>query len=99
MKKGIIVVDMPECCDLCRFSSQAYDLEPFEEGEGYCSLKMESVDRIPEGEKPGWCPIKSMPEKKPLTGDVSNFEKVGDELLRSGWNACINAIEHRHIKI
>ena len=66
MGKEIIVVDNPECCDLCVFSSQAYDLEPFEEGECYCSIKMESLDRIPEGEKPEWYTIKPLIDESEL---------------------------------
>ena len=64
MSKGIIIVDMPESCDLCRFSSQAYGSDLFEEGEGYCTIKIESVDKVPEGERPDWCPIQ--PKRKRL---------------------------------
>lgn len=90
--KGIIVVDMPECCDMCRFSSQAYDTELFEEGECYCTISMESVDNIAEGNKPSWCPIRPMPEKKQLSGDISTPVKFGQELARAGWNDCIDGI-------
>lgn len=88
--KGIIVVDMPECCDMCRFSSQAYGTELFDEGECYCTISMESVDNIAEGNKPSWCPIRPMPERKdvPRTGYMIN-EIFGEEV---GWNDCIDSI-------
>lgn len=87
MAKGVIVVDIPECCDLCQFLSQAYDLEPFEDGEGYCSIKMESLDQIQEGEKPEWCPIKPMPERAYHKDycDGGRYDK--------GWNECLDKIE------
>lgn len=87
MSKGIIVVDIPECCDLCQFSSHAYDLEPFEDGECYCSIMMESVDRIHEGEKSEWCPIKPMPERAYHENycDGGRYDR--------GWNECLDKIE------
>lgn len=85
MSKGIMIVDIPECCDLCRFSSQAYDLEPFEDGEGYCSIKMKSLDQIQEGEKPDWCPIRLMPEK-------SNITPLAYNSYLSGWNDCLDEL-------
>ena len=91
MSKGIMIVDIPECCDLCRFSSQAYDLEPFEDGEGYCSIKMKSLDQIQEGEKPDWCPIRPMPEKKEVCGRYPQPDGVVPS-FKMGWNACITEI-------
>lgn len=34
----------------------------------------------------------SIPEKKQLTGDVSSIEKLKDELVKIGWNDCIDKI-------
>ena len=91
MSKGIIVEDIPECCDLCGYLSQAYDLEPFEDGEGYCIIKKKSVDEISEGEKPDWCPIRSMPEKKEVCGRYPQPDGVVPS-FKMGWNACITEI-------
>lgn len=92
MAKGVIVVDIPECCDLCQFLSQAYDLEPFEDGEGYCSIKMKSLDQIQEGEKPEWCPIKPMPNRWEVCG---KYPQPGMPVpsYQIGWNACLDKIE------
>ena len=83
--KALFVMDMPECCDICNFSSTAYDSELFEEGECYCILKIKSVDDIVEGCKPDWCPLKPVPEKKPVVLDA--LDSFGN-----GWNECINKI-------
>lgn len=42
------------------------------------------------GKIPDWCPIRPIPKRKPLTGDVSNYEKLGQELIRVGWNNCLD---------
>lgn len=89
--KALFVIDMPENCDTCIFSSIAYDSELFEEGECYCILKMKS-DGIVEGSKPDWCPLKPMPEKKNVIRTarlLSDFERRG---YQNGWNACIDKI-------
>lgn len=39
-----------------------------------------------------WCPMRPIPEKKPLAWDVSNEMKVGEELVQAGWNACIDEL-------
>ena len=83
MDKGIIVVNMPDCCDICRFSSQAYGMEQFEEGECYCTIEMKSVDRMPEGTKPDWCPVKAIPDK---------MQSEGISIYATAWNECINEI-------
>ena len=82
--KALLVMDMPESCDTCVFSSIAYDSELFDEGECYCIIKMKS-DGIVERCKPDWCPLKTVPEKMdcpPMNGE--NYE--------AGWNACIDEI-------
>ena len=93
--KGVIVVDIPKCCDLCRFSSQAYDSDLFEEGECYCTIKIKSVDSISEGNKPEWCPIKSVPEKMEEKENTVSIPGVFMEGKVSGWNDCIDKILER----
>ena len=82
--KALFVMEMPESCDTCVFSSVAYDSELFDEGECYCIIKMKS-DGIVERCKPDWCPLKPVPEKKPVVLDaLDSFDY--------GWNACIDKI-------
>lgn len=90
MAKGIIVVDVPDYCDYCpvgRICGFESAVECLVAPKDHCVSGYGF--RV---EKPDWCPIRPMPEKKPLTGDVSNPEKVGNELVRAGWNACIDEI-------
>lgn len=90
MSKGIIVVDVPECCDYCpvgRIFGFAGGVECLVAPEGHCVSGYGF-----QIEKPDWCPIRPIPEKKPLTGNTSNEVKTGEELVRAGWNACIDEI-------
>lgn len=83
MLKGIIILnDIPIDCSSCRFSVF------YECGIGFCRVKREYI----YDDKPDWCPIRPIPKKKTLTGDVSNAEKTGNELVRAGWNACIDEL-------
>lgn len=76
--KALLVMDMPESCDTCVFSSIAYDSELFDEGKCYCIIKMKS-DGIVERCKPDWCPLKPMPEKP-------DYPPLHEESYVSGWN-------------
>lgn len=92
MSKGIIVEDVPECCDLCGYSSQAYDLEPFEEGECYCTIKKKSIDKIPEGEKPDWCPIRPIPDKREHKTVQYNYDGGYSRGFTACWNMFIDEL-------
>lgn len=79
--KGIIVMDIPENCRECKLRTAS----------GYCSLTHRDIFLYGvKGEKANWCPIRPIPKRKPLTGDVSNYEKLGQELIRVGWNNCLD---------
>ncbi len=94
--KGIIVVDMPECCKDCDFCRMLMtDNEAcceMTEDENDCECyKMIDCDDF-QG-KPSWCPIRPMPERKsgssltlspPLRGRLTGYE--------IGWNDCIDSI-------
>ena len=59
-----------------------------------CQVTQRDVmEYLVKGSKPDWCPIRTIPEKKLLTGVVSSAKAVGDELVRAGWNACLDEIE------
>ena len=90
MAQGIIVVDMPETCRHIRGEKEKGC--PF--GGMVCQVTQRDVmEYLVKGSKPDWCPIRPIPEKKPLTGIVSSAKAVGDELVRAGWNACLDEIE------
>lgn len=85
MAKGIIVVDdIPVICAECNFANLTQNKKYFR-----CDVN----GKIAYNAKPDWCPIKEIPERKALTGDVSNTTKMGEELVRVGFNACLDEIE------
>ena len=91
--KGIIVVDMPECCADCDFMGFDYNINSFEEEEAYCEIKCESVDDVGWRGKPDWCPIRPMPERKNGSPFVlSPLLKEGLTDYEAGWNDCIDSI-------
>ena len=95
MSKGIIVVDMPTGCYRCSCSITK-NWQCSMNGEHYCGITDRKVSDYWNHEpslKPDWCPINPMPERKALTGDVSNTTKMGEELVRAGFNACLDEIE------
>ena len=84
MSKAILVMDMPKNCFDCRFQEM-----------GFCEAVHSVGDMIPDDDlesKPDWCPLREMPEKLPLQGDVSDLQKMLEEMRRASWNACIDAI-------
>lgn len=93
MSKGIIVVDMPEKCIDCEFCRE------ISEGiEACCEMTIDPDDndflRMIDDYcqlKPGWCPIKPMPEKKMCSMSICIATEEYHQ--RKGWNACIDKIE------
>lgn len=84
MAKGIVVVDIPsECryCICCLFD----DLS-----SRYCGIDKDerNVTIIGMNEKPDWCPIKPIPDRK--------SEDFGQTIIAAargeGWNECLDEI-------
>lgn len=89
MSKAVLVMDMPRKCSDCQFYYETYD-----ENDNYVS-KCEVLNDITiDGfiDKYSGCPLKPMPEKKVLSGDVADIQKMGKELIDIGYNACIDEI-------
>ena len=59
MSKGIIIVDMPESCDMCKMGFQNEYYDRFE-----CFFVFVKKLKNPEECKPDWCPIQ--PKRKRL---------------------------------
>ena len=87
MAKAVLVMDMPEqVCQKCALCHETPN-------DGYMCCATRKI--LPDGEKPDWCPLRELPEKKvadkrlaisPLTeGHLNKFEK--------GWNACLDVID------
>lgn len=43
---------------------------------------------LPDGEKPDWCPLRELPEKKRADTDLLTVESG----IVEGWNACLDEI-------
>ena len=85
--KAIVVIDMPESCDECP-----------------CYYKDFFVCRVAKkenenwyGTKPNWCPLKSMPNRDPISDEEIASEE--DYEVRKfcgafnlGWNNCLDEI-------
>lgn len=93
-KKGFIVTDIPETCLDCQF---CFELD--EGVEACCSITdnpndtslMREIDKDYCQEKPDWCPIRELPDKKPLYAE--NGDRPLDWEFNVGWNSCITNME------
>ena len=86
--KAILVMEMPSSCEKCRLHSFVG-----KDCDVVCQAKgtTQSYEDAYNG-KPDWCPLKPMPDKKVLSGDVADIQKMGKELMDIGYNACIDEI-------
>ena len=84
MSKAILVMDnMPDKCGECECSYCDYD-------DSHLNLICAVVgDNVSGSDKPDWCPLREMPEKKKTIGTESETERI---YMNCGWNDCIDAI-------
>ena len=90
MAKAVLIMDMPESCDMCDFAD---DTQPPRHGERtlYCNapgIGDDVTDYI--ACRPDWCPLRELPEKKELYLSINNQKGYCD-----GWNACLDKILKR----
>lgn len=81
MKKGIIVLDMPEQCSSCRFSCNTNSID-------FCFVVIKEPELKKHTKIPDWCPIKPLPKKD----NNSYFPDEYQDGYSEGWNACIDAL-------
>ncbi len=96
--KVILVMEMPESClecpcvDACGESCQVTDREIGTYEDNYINGQYD---------KPGWCPLVPMPERKMELEKKTYFmgeyaQSIYVPVLENkGWNACLDAIEGR----
>ena len=85
MSKAILVMDMPDSCMGCNFLY--CDAENNSES---CQAREKSrIVDLENDDKPDWCPLREMPEKKKTIGTESETERI---YMNCGWNDCIDAI-------
>lgn len=81
MNKAILVMDMPESCSECIMERFTFD------GECVFSTYDEDGNFILK------CPLKELPNKKPLTEeDTLNTNWGEDPWFSEGWNECLKEI-------
>lgn len=98
MVKTVLVMDMPE--QVCQKCALCYETENNEE---YLCCAVGKF--LPDGEKPDWCPLRELPEKKTSFSDEMEKEKVSGRFdgeigsgyanlvgKITGWNACLDEI-------
>ena len=78
MSKAVFAMDMPESCYQCPFGNDNFE----------CDVIGRPLDVNQKIEKPGWCPLRPMPEK---IHDDNGYDEYSDG-YDAGWNACIDAI-------
>lgn len=87
MTKGIIVVDIPSVCGEC--SCCQYDGQY----DRYCGVNGEDLMNIDwNSEKPDWCPIKSIPDKRERQTVQDNYDGEYSHGYTAGWNMCIDEL-------
>ncbi len=84
MAKAILVMDMPECCADCQLA----DDDP---SGLYCMFADDYYEGSDSSEdRASFCPLRELPEKMP---DLEHgYENVEKSIIRTGWNACLDAI-------
>ena len=80
MAKAVLVTDMPE--QVCQKCTLCYETENDDE---YLCCAVGKL--LPDGEKPDWCPLRELPEKKELYLSINNQKGYCE-----GWNACLDEI-------
>ena len=83
MSKAILVIDMPQSCDVCDF------VDDSEAGKMWCGLPTfgyEVTDCI--ACRPEDCPLKDLPQKQTIHCTDPTFQRFA----KTGWNSCINEI-------
>lgn len=91
MPKAVLIMDMPESCDMCDFAD---DTQPPRYGERtlYCNapgIGDDVTDYI--ACRPDWCPLRELPEKMEVCGKYPQPGKPVPS-YRFGWNACLDEI-------
>lgn len=92
MSKAVLVIDMPESCDMCDFVDT--DQPPiYGVGKMYCGCPGVGEDVSDYIKcRPDFCPLRELPEKKEeLAIEQYEFGGLGKAFV-SGWNACLDAI-------
>lgn len=87
MSKAILVMDMPE--QLCQKCTLLYETE---NGDEYMCCATGKL--VPDGEKPNWCPLRELPEKREINHNKNHYiSNFWTDAKSVGWNACLDEIQ------
>lgn len=84
MSKAMLIMDMPNNCAECLLCKR------MEDNCYYCMATNQII--VDVNLKTHWCLLRAVPERIELTGDVSNAQKASEEILRIGYNYCLDDI-------
>ena len=93
MAKAVLVMDMPESCDMCDFVD---DEQPPRYGEKtlYCGVQgigEDVTDYI--ACRPEFCPLRELPEKREINHNKNHYiSNFWTDAKSVGWNACLDEI-------
>ena len=83
--KAILVVDMPKCCG--ETPCPCWNADDRKDWCGATNVTLTGCDI--EKERPSWCPLKPLPEKKEPFYDI-NIQEY--DIRIDGWNACLEEL-------
>lgn len=88
MAKAVLVMDMPDSCDVCDYVD---DTQPPRYGERtlYCmapGIGEDVTDYV--ACRPDFCPLRELPEKEHNDNEYDEYSDGWD----AGWNACLDEI-------
>lgn len=90
MPKAVLVMDMPGSCSKCKFLYEFQGIKKCQLmnvlNNGASKLSQSTFTE----KRHDWCPLRELPEKMP---DLEHgYENVEKSIIRTGWNACLDAI-------
>lgn len=98
MSKAVLVMDMPiDCmsCSLCHKGELIYRGDFLYKQTYMCIARPEEVEEFylkdVFGDKPSWCPLRPVPNKKEVCGKYPQLDGVVPS-FKIGYNACIDEI-------
>ena len=96
MSKAILVIDIPKRCTGCPL--HFLDTPDNNTIKLWCGYNCKSVELNNNkiGNRPDWCPLKHVPEKKVVKqyqgNGVYGFKTAEEAHFAMGWNDCIDEI-------
>lgn len=95
MAKAVLIMDMPESCSKCKFMYEFLGIKKCQLmnvlNNGASKLSQSTFTE----KRHDWCPLRELPEKMP---DLEHgYENVEKSITRTGWNACLDALEQRKV--